>query len=134
MSNIQKVDGDLENFIANIHKKRLKSFLEDTYLITLNVAGLYYNDNILEIFPKLKKKDRLELYRQQDNEFDKYAILVKFNGEKLGYVPRSDNKILANLMDAGKEIYGEIVDLNMDKDPYNQIHLFVKFKIFLKED
>lgn len=134
MSNIQKVDGDLENFIANIHKKRLKSFLEDTYLITLNVAGLYYNDNIFEIFPKLKKKDRLELYRQQDNEFDKYAILVKFNGEKLGYVPRSDNKILANLMDAGKEIYGEIVDLNMDKDPYNQIHLFVKFKIFLKED
>ncbi len=134
MSDIQKTDGDLKKFIAHIHTGKVKSFLEDTYLITLNVAGLYYIKNINEIFPKLEKGDKLDLYRQSDNEYDKYAILVKFNGEKLGYVPRSDNKILANLMDAGKEIYGKIVDLNMEKDDYGRTHIFVKFKIYLKED
>ena len=137
MKDIEKIDNELSTIIKLIHQNNgLKSFVEDIPLITLNVAGLYYAEDIDEIFPKLEKGDKLNLFREPHNKYDKYAILVKYQGQKIGYVPRADNKVLANLMDAGKEIYGIIVKVGSDSDCEDEIYYntrFVRFKIFLKE-
>ncbi|WP_256374930.1 MULTISPECIES: HIRAN domain-containing protein [unclassified Fibrobacter] len=38
-----------------------------------------------------------------------YAIMVKDSqGNKLGYVPRKNNVVVANLMDAGKMVYASV--------------------------
>ena len=134
MSNIQKINGEITSFIEFIHKGgEIKEFLEDIHLITLEVAGLEYCNNIDEIFPKLQKGDYLELFRENKNPYDELAILVKYRGEKIGYVPRSDNVILANLMDGGKQLYGIVEDAFEDEVYKNYKFKVVKFKIYLKE-
>ena len=134
MANIEKIDNELAEFLDYLHKKgEIKPFLEDIYLITLHVAGLFYIEDIDLIFPNLKKGDRLELFRENDNRFDRFAILVTYNSKKIGYVPRDDNKILANLMDGGKEIYGVIESVVEEKVYKNDFFREVKFKVYLKE-
>lgn len=134
MSNIEKINTDLTRFIEFIHNKNeIKPLLEDIYLITVHVAGLYYIDNIDELFPQLEKGKQLKLFREKNNKFDKNAILVKFNGEKIGYVPKKYNVILANLMDGGKELYGLIENASEEEVYKGDEFKLVKFKIFLKE-
>ena len=135
MSNIQKPNSDVADFVGFIQKGgKIKPFLKDVKLITTNVAGLDFIDNIDEILSKIQTGDKLELFRESSNEYDHRAILVKFQGEKIGYVPRSENHVLSNLMDGGKLLYG-IVDSFGEDEPYKGYkYRFVKFRIFLKEE
>lgn len=135
MSNIQKPDNELTDFIGFIQKKgKIKSFSKDIRLITLNVAGLDYVENIDEIFPKIKIGDRLELFREASNEYDYRAILVKYDGEKIGYVPRKENHVLSNLMDGGKQLYGVVESIGVDEIYKGYSLKYLRFKIFLNED
>lgn len=135
MSNIQKPDNELTDFVGFIQKKgKIKSFSKDIRLITLNVAGLDYVENIDEIFPKIKIGDRLELFREASNEYDYRAILVKYNGEKIGYVPRKENHVLSNLMDGGKQLYGVVESIGVDEIYKGYSLKYLRFKIFLNED
>ena len=134
MSNIQKSDSDIASLIGYIQKGgNINPFLKDIFLIELNVAGLDYIDNIDEILSKIEVGDRLDLFREATNEYDKHAILVKYNGEKIGYVPRKDNYILSKLMDGGKHLYGVIDSFGVDEIYENYKFRFINFKIFLKE-
>ena len=60
----------------------------------------------------LSEGDRLLLVREPENPYDERAILVQnLEGEKLGYIPRRKNEVLASLMDAGKSIYARVCHL-----------------------
>jgi hypothetical protein len=83
--------------------------------------------NIKETFPylldEMKIGAKLRFVREPDNKYDKLAILVKDqDNNKLGYVPREKNPILARLMDAGKLIYGTVKEINND-DSYINIEM-----------
>jgi hypothetical protein len=92
-----------------------KPFSKQIYLISASIAGLYYVDNIDDILGEIKLESRLLFIREPDNQYDELAILVKDqNGNKLGYVPRKKNPILARLMDAGKHIYGTVKKIKND--------------------
>jgi hypothetical protein len=94
-----------------------KPFSKQIYLISASIAGLYYVDNIENIIDGIKLESRLLFIREPDNQHDELAILVKDqNGNKLGYVPRGKNPILARLMDAGKHIYRTEKKINNDDD------------------
>ncbi len=134
MSNIQKPDSDIANFVGFIQKGgKLKSFGKDIFLIEVPVAGLDYIDDIDEIFNELEVNARLELFREVKNEYDKHAILVKYNGQKIGYVPRKDNYVLSKLMDGGKQLYGVVESFGIDEVYEGYSFKFVNFKIFLKD-
>lgn len=71
----------------------------------------------------------LILYREQENPNDKHAIRIEtINGEKIGYVPRQNNVIISRLMDAGKEIVGELIEMESRGNWFRII-----FAIFLHE-
>lgn len=134
MANIEKINNDLTEFIELLHNKdNITPFVEDIFLLSVHVAGLYFIENIEAIFPKIEKGSELELIREKNNKYDKFAILVKFDGEKIGYVPRKENKILANLMDGGKQLYGIVESASKETVYIDDENYFVKFKIFLKE-
>ena len=134
MSNIQKPDSDITSIIGYIQKgSNIKPFLKDIFLIELNVAGLDYIDNIDEIFSKIEVGDRLDLFREAANEYDKHAILVKYHGEKIGYVPKKDNYVLSKLMDGGKHLYGVVDSFGVDEVYENYKFKFINFKIFLND-
>jgi hypothetical protein len=98
-------------------------FSRQIYLISASVAGAYYVDDIHDLLDEMKIGTKLRFVREPDNKYDELAILVKDqNNNKLGYVPREKNPILARLMDAGKLIYGTVKTLS-DDDSYINIEM-----------
>ena len=106
-----------------------KPFERDIFLYYTHVAGTSYVEGIEELEPYLNVDDRLDLFREPDNRYDKRAIAVKtLNGVKIGYIPREDNIIFSRLMDAGKLLYGQISNKN-----YFDGWLKINIKIYLHE-
>jgi len=100
-----------------------KPFSRQIYLISASIAGAYYVDGIFDLLDKIKLGAKLRFVREPDNKYDKLAILVKDQDDnKLGYIPREKNPILARLMDAGKLIYGTVKTIDND-DSYINIEM-----------
>lgn len=86
-----------------------KPFERDIFLFDTYVAGTTHIEGIEELEPHLNIDDKLEFFREPDNQYDKQAIVIKTaDGVKIGYVPQNDNAIFARLMDAGKLLFGKI--------------------------
>ena len=82
-----------------------------------------------ELERHLNTNDKLEFFREADNQYDKQAIVIKtIDGVKIGYVPKQDNVIFARLMDAGKLLFGRITSKEK-KGSWVKIYI----KIFLHE-
>ena len=69
--------------------------------------------------------DRLTLIREQDNRHDRHAIRVEWNGHKLGYVPRAENKAAARAMDGGEKLEARVTRLRDDPDPWRRVEFAV---------
>ena len=86
-----------------------KPFEKDIFLFDTYVAGTSHIEGMEELEPHLQTGDRLDFFREPDNQYDAQAIVIKTaDGVKIGYVPRQDNVIFARLMDAGKLLFGRI--------------------------
>jgi len=106
-----------------------KPFSRQIYLISASIAGSYYVDDIHNLLGKMTIGSKLRFVREPDNQYDELAILVKDqDNNKLGYVPRKKNPILARLMDAGKNIYGTVRTINNDDDYTN-----IEMEIFMDD-
>jgi hypothetical protein len=110
MGNLVKIDPGLLALISqSFNGENLPMpFVREIFLIETHIAGTSYVD-IEDIEPTLLIGDSLVFLREPDNEHDKMAIKIHdARGNKLGYVPRVNNEILANLMDAGKLVFGKL--------------------------
>lgn len=87
----------------------LRPFVREILLIECHVAGTSYRE-LTDVEPLLKPGDLLPLQREPQNPHDARAIrILDEAGHFLGYVPRAKNEALANLMDAGKLLFGKLV-------------------------
>ena len=81
---------------------------DDVLLLRCHIAGTSYVE-LEGVEERLSPGDRLVLKREPENLYDDLAILVLDGfGNKLGYVPRKHNTVIANLMDAGQRTYATI--------------------------
>ena len=86
----------------------------DTCLLETNIAGTFYRD-MMVMEGRIEQGDILYLAREPDNKYDTNAILVTAeDGYVLGYIPRVDNDVLANMMDDGKELYAVLYSDSLD--------------------
>ena len=84
-------------------------FERDIFLLDTYVAGTTHIEGIEELEQYLNIEDKLDFFRELDNQYDKQAIMIKTaSGVKIGYIPKQDNVIFARLMDAGKLLFGRI--------------------------
>jgi hypothetical protein len=91
-------------------------FVHEIFLMQSHIAGTSYC-NLEEIEPVLTISDILIFKREPDNEYDNLAILIyDKSGNKLGYVPKSKNEVLARLMDAGKLLFGKLEEKTWVED------------------
>jgi hypothetical protein len=97
-------------------------------LIT-KLAGVTFNDHQqnIKLFgngPELGIGE-YDLVREPDNPYDQNAVQVCFGNFSLGYLPKNVARIVAPLMDAGKNLVAKFVSLN--RSPYHdQVGLTVK--------
>lgn len=89
--------------------QELKPFQRDILLFDTYIAGTSYIENMAELEPGIKSGDRLNFFREADNEHDANAIVIKTaENVKIGYVPKKDNIVFSRLMDAGKLLFGTV--------------------------
>ena len=69
----------------------------------------------------MKEGQALTLVREPDNVHDVNAIRVEWQGEKLGYLPRRENRAVAAAMDAGDKIEARIAKLREHRDPWQRV-------------
>lgn len=79
-------------------------------LLECHVAGTNFRPDIADIEPALIVGANLKLQREPRNEFDESAIAVyDLENNKIGFVPKTKNEVLAKLLDAGKNLSAKLV-------------------------
>jgi len=112
--------------ISPFYLKENESF-QKIYISQFFIAGFkFYNG--LKLLPKMKLGDILTLVREPDNEYDNCAIALHWNKEKIGFIPASENTILAALLDADDlNFIGEITHIETQTKPWENIAAAVSY-------
>ena len=63
----------------------------------------------------LRARDTVRLNRESSNPFDDRAVeVITERGDKLGYIPRGQNRVIASLMDEGEPTLAVVVEVDED--------------------
>ncbi len=98
---------------------------EKRYLLNrFSVAGFqYYRGPAL--LPYIAPGDVLVLKPEPDNKYDEFAVEIFWRGEKIGYVPVSDNKHISRLLQQGARLECGVSEKKPKKDPWQQLRIEV---------
>ena len=77
------------------------------------------------IWPSLCVGEKLSLVRESFNEHDRDAVAVYFNNEKLGFVPRQENRAIAQMLDRGENLEARIASAMDEEDPWRRIGISI---------
>lgn len=99
------------------------------HLLTAHIAGFQYYEGCLA-FNSLEVGTKLKMKREANNKFDAYAVALYFNGYKLGFIPRSQNKEISKFLEMGYKNAFEvrINRISADNEPEYQIGIIVYLK------
>lgn len=84
------------------------------------LAGFQYHAGG-EHWSQLAVGDALQLVREPDNPHDAKAVRVEWQGFKLGYLPRKENRAVAAAMDAGERVDARIARLIEHRNPWQRV-------------
>ncbi len=65
--------------------------------------------------------DKLTLVREPDNAHDANAVRVEWQSVKLGYLPRAENRAVAEEMDKGGKVEARIARLTQHRNPWKRV-------------
>jgi hypothetical protein len=86
------------------------------------IAGFQYHEGE-RLWSLLAKGDPLTLVREPDNEYDKRAVRVEWQGHKLGYIPRRDNATISQMLDRSETLMAKIAAKHGDDNPWKRIKM-----------
>jgi hypothetical protein len=83
------------------------------------VAGFQFHQGEAA-WPSLFIGAPLALQREPSNPHDVDAVAVYFKAEKLGYVPRAENRAVAQMLDRGENLKATITKMSEGEDPWER--------------
>lgn len=83
------------------------------------VAGIFYNTDVRILNQNIYIGADLELKLEENNQFDRNAIGIYFQDNKIGYIPSSCNKDLANKIREGGNYTAAVKTITNDFKNYN---------------
>ncbi len=84
------------------------------------LAGFQYYAGKVR-WDEMQVGDALVLVREPDNPHDPRAIRVDWRGEKLGYLPRAENRAVAEELDRGGRVEARIAALRQHRNPWQRV-------------
>lgn len=96
------------------------------HYLNTKVAGFTYWDGPI-VFSELKAGTELRLVREEDNQFDPYAVALYLGENKIGFIPRTENKEISKFLDQGwhKMFDARINRVAPYESPENQIGIII---------
>lgn len=73
------------------------------------------------LWQEMREGDRLQLIREPDNPHDGNAVRVEWRQQKLGYLPRAENRAVAAALDAGEAVDARIARLREHRNPWRRV-------------
>ncbi len=69
--------------------------------------------------------DKLTLERENDNPHDFFAVGVFWKGVKIGYLPTTENIVIANLLDSGISMHAYIGQIDQQANPQHALSVVI---------
>ncbi|WP_211229849.1 HIRAN domain-containing protein [Olivibacter sitiensis] len=97
----------------------------DNYL-----RGMMHYD-FRKIRESIKEGDEVQLFREQDNMYDSFAVQVNFGEYRLGYLAAYENIVIANMLDSGVGLraYVSQKDLQRHAQEWLAIEVFAELVV-----
>ena len=92
------------------------------------LAGSQYHA-LGTFWSQIRVGDELGLVREADNRHDSSAIRVNWQGHQIGYLPRAENRVLAEAMDKGERLRGRVARLTEHPDPWRRVVIEVYLEL-----
>jgi len=92
------------------------------------LAGFQYHQG-KRLWPRLREGQPLTLTREPDNLHDPRAVRADWRGRKLGYLPRTENAAVSQLLDRGERIGARIARLREGPNPWGRIGVAVELEL-----
>lgn len=129
MGGMIKVE-DWGKIVSSFHEGGIPlPFVKEIFLIDCRIAGTSHVEAIKEKTDTLTQGTLVAFQREPTNSYDPLAIqILNEKGEKIGYVPKDRNEVLAHLMDGGKLIFGKV---ETKKDVHGWIS--IKIKVYMRD-
>ena len=84
-----------------------------------------FNSEFKEESLQINSASQLYLKREEDNQFDPYAIQVMHNEKPIGYIPKEDSKFISTEMDINHTEYEVKISFIVAKKDYNEIQVIL---------
>ena len=94
-------------------------------LTTLHVAGLLYGEMAEYRF---SPDEELKAVREPDNPYDTYAVALYKEKRKVGYIPRTNSRIVASLLDSSFNLRVRVRYFEGEKEPWNRLWVSIWLK------
>lgn len=101
--------------IGAAHAQTIKLLVQSSPL----AGAQYYEADAL--WDGMRVGDALALVREPDNPHDARAVRVEWRGRKLGYLPRAENRAVADEMDRGGLVSARIARLLPHRNPWRRV-------------
>ena len=96
-------------------KKKEKGWIK---LTTLNVAGLQYGEMAEHTF---SINEELKAVREPDNPYDPYAVALYKENRRVGYIPRTNSRIVASLLDSEHDLRVRVRHFESKKEAWERL-------------
>ena len=81
----------------------------------LIIAGSSYQDK--KVLERLTVDTYIDMVLEPDNPYDRDAVALFFEGEKIGYVPKAEKRPFVACLKLKRGIYGVITDIDESEYP-----------------
>ncbi|GAA4058056.1 HIRAN domain-containing protein [Amphibacillus indicireducens] len=117
-------DQQREQLIQSVKEHKYE---RSRHLMDFHIAGFAYYDG-LDVIEELTLGKHVELVPESDNPYDPEAVVIFYDGKKIGYVPKDKNALLSKLLYFG---HANIFDariqyINKETHPERQFRVVVK--------
>ena len=101
--------------------------MNDRHFANFHIAGFAYYDGI-DVFENLRIGTQLILKSEPENRYDPEAVAIYYQGIKLGFVPRDENKMIRKFLNLGYYDLFEvkISQVSPDAHPEKQVRVVVR--------
>jgi len=115
-------------FLLGSHVEKKAAGKREVRLTSRYIAGFQYYRGA-EIENQLRVNDSLILKREAENRHDCYAVEVYHGSNKLGYLPREENRVVARMMDQNIEVKGRIIKINPESEEWHRVKMKVYYEM-----
>ena len=93
----------------------IRPFKREIFLKKCQVDGVVEIDDVLAKVEGISVGDIITLRRRVKNGVEPHTVALESgNGEEIGFVPKADREIVANLLDAGKKIVAKLASKSVE--------------------